>query len=107
MQISQTKDLLLIALAGGALYLVWKAKEKIKEGVDDFADAIAAPIADAYLNISMPGAVTLTGIARFPNGYNVPMSKLSIDPDTLTFTHLGVRYKIDHREGDFYIVVRA
>lgn len=96
----------LFALAGGAVYLLWKAQEKIKQAADDVGDAIAAPIADSWLNIFMPGNVTLTGIAKFPSGYQVPMSQLSINSETLTFTHLGVRYKIDHREGDFYIVVR-
>lgn len=99
------QNLLLMALGIGAIYLIWKAKETIKEGVDDAANAIAQPIADGWLSIFMPGNVTLTGVARFPNGYRVEMSKLSIDPATMTFVHLGRKYRIDHREGNEYIVV--
>lgn len=100
----KASDYVVLGAAGAVLYALWKSKEKVETTLDE---NVAAPIANAWLNIFMPGHITLTGTAVFPTGYRVAMSQLTVDPSTLTFNHLGQRYRIDHREGDNYIVVRA
>lgn len=99
----RTSDYIVLGAAGAVLYALWKSKEQIEKSLDE---NIAAPIADAWLGITLPGNITLTGTAVFPAGNRVAMSQLTIDPSTLTFIYLGQRYRIDHREGDNYIVVR-
>lgn len=98
----KTQDMLTLGVGVVVAYLLWKSKEKIEKG----ADFIAEPIANTIIGITMPGELKLTGNALLPNGYRVAMSQLNIDPSTLTFSHLGLRYRIDHREGNDYITVR-
>lgn len=100
----KSSDALLIGAVGIGLYYLWKSKEVVEKTLDE---SVAAPIADAWTSVFMPGQLQLTGNALFSNGYRVAMSQLNIDPTTLTFMHLGQRYRIDHREGNDYIVVRA
>lgn len=102
MKLFRTSDLIVLGALGAGLYYLSKKKDEVEKGLDEY---VAAPIADAWISIFMPGHITLTGTAVFPNGYKVSMSQLNIDPTTLTFNHLGQRYRIDHREGDNYIVV--
>lgn len=100
-----TELLMIAGLVGGALYLLYREAKKLS---DSTIDTIAEPIANAIIDVTMPGRLKLTGYAFFPaNGNRVAMSQLNIDPDSLQFYYLGVRYKIDRREGDDYIVVRV
>jgi hypothetical protein len=98
-----TKNLLTIAAIGVGIYLAWKFWATIKQKAAAAVDAVAAPIADAYSSLTLPGDVELIGNVRLPNGTEIPLNSLNVEPSTMSFTYLGNRYRIDHREGDAYI----
>lgn len=90
-------------IVGGAVAAVlYFLKGKIEKGADD----LSKPIADAILAVTLPGDVTVLGRVKLPNGVQLGMSQLNIGPG-LTFTYLGMPYKIVRREGAFYIAVNA
>lgn len=103
MSVDKIERYLMIGLLGVGAYLLWKSKEKIDKGVD----FIAEPIANAIIAVTMPGQLQLTGNVLFSSGYRVSINQLNVNPTTLTFSHLGQRYRIDHREGNDYIAVLA
>ena len=101
-------DWLLVGAGATVLYLLWKAKDDIKKGIENVSDAFAIPISSTIIEHTLPGAIKLTGTAVLqPSGYRIAMSDLNIEPDTLTFYFTGIKYRIVRREGDNYIAERA
>jgi hypothetical protein len=100
----------MVAMVGVGGFVAWWLYEQIaKVGAagQKVGDAIAAPIADAWLAVTLPGQVNVTGTVLLPNGAGaVPMSQLAVNAD-LKFKYMGVVYQLTGRDGNNYNAVRA
>lgn len=81
-----------------ALYVAYKMFDKFKEKVNDFADALAKPIADAYIGITLPGDVSVNAQIRIPNGELISADSVNIaktvGKEEFTFSYMGTRYQL-------------
>lgn len=101
MKLSTVKDFAIVAAIIGVLYYLWKNAQKA-------SNVIAAPIADAIIGATLPGDVQIQGMIKLPDGRALSFSAIDmLNPNTLTFTFGGARYRIDRREGSNYIAVTA
>lgn len=90
--------LLIIGALAVAAYVIWKAFDKIKEKANDVADSIAEPIADAWLNWTLPDAVQVNATIRLPDGRMLDASAVHVTQtagkEEMTFAYMGKRYQL-------------
>jgi hypothetical protein len=96
--------MLILAGVAAALYLLWRAREKINAVIDD---NIAAPIANAWLGLTQPDPVSVNARVRLPSGLMIDADEIHIESDQ-TFVYQKVRYRVTQRGADnVYVTVRA
>lgn len=90
--------LITLGIAAVALYLVYRLIEKFKEKAQDIADAIAAPIANAYVGVTLPGGVSINATIRLPDGRIIPADQVHVtkatNSDRMEFDYMGARYEL-------------
>ena len=97
------KQWLIVAGVAIALYVLWRAKETVKEAVegakkkiDEAADGIAAPIANAYLAVTLPKPVSVNARLRLPSGLMIDADEIQLNSD-MTYSYQKKRYKVTGR----------
>lgn len=95
---AKTETLLWIAVAGIVAYVLYKSITKVKEAAQATGDAIAVPIANAWLSWFLPNPVQVAATIRLPDGRMLEASAIHITQiagtDTMTFDYLGRRYEL-------------
>lgn len=75
----KAKHIIGIAAIGLGAYLLYRFWNAAKTVATAAGNAAAAPIADAYLALTLPGAVNVTGAVILPDGSAVQLNTLSVD----------------------------
>lgn len=103
MKLSHVKD---IAIVLAIVAAVWYVRKMWMEAQAALDETVAAPIADAIVDATLPGDVEVLGTVTMPGGAQISMGQLYVMSD-MTFEYNKRRYKITGRTGNRYTAVVA
>lgn len=90
--------LLIVGAIAVAAYVLYRLFAKAKEKVDAGADAIAQPIADAWLSWFLPDPVTVNASIRLPDGRMLDATAVHVtkeaNGDRMIFAYMGKQYEL-------------
>ena len=87
-----------------AVYFVFKKLSSITTAA---VESVAAPIANAYVDLTQPPAVKLLASIVLPPGQMIDANSVTLD-DNMQFRFNGAVYRLDHRNSDNnYVAVIA
>jgi hypothetical protein len=89
---SSTLNWILLGVGGYLLYRFWQQAQGV-------VDAAVTPLANAYVNLTSGGNVSVSGNLIFPDGSSVPLSQLYVD-NNMHVQYNGKTYTVTSRDSD-------
>jgi hypothetical protein len=97
----KTSDVVVLGVAGIAVYVLYRLVSEFKEKVDKGTDAVAGFIATPLIKFLLPEPVGVNGSAILPNGKAVSMNAIYVqkmpNQEVFYFDYGGQRFQLGTR----------